>query len=95
MLTWAAGQATGLDHRQREKVLSESGRELQRRRLEATFEFDCLTGEFCACRALDTPDAPAGDVLMMQADGMGIALRPEHRKNGQSNTTHPGIKKMA
>ena len=54
-----------------------------------------LTGDFYARRALDTPDAPPGDVLMMQADGKGIALRPEHRKNKGSDTTHPGIKKMA
>jgi hypothetical protein len=32
---------------------------------------------------------------MMQADGKGIALRPEHRKTAGSDTTHPGIKKMA
>ena len=39
---------------------------------------------------------PGGDVLMMQADGKGIALRPEHRKNaGKGDAAHPGIKKMA
>jgi hypothetical protein len=32
---------------------------------------------------------------MMQADGKGIALRPEHRKGGQADAAHPGIKKMA
>ena len=35
-------------------------------------------------------------MLMMQADGKGIALRPEHRKNaGKGDAAHPGIKKMA
>ena len=32
---------------------------------------------------------------MMQADGKGIALRPEHRKGGGTDAAHPGIKKMA
>ena len=42
-------------------------------------------------------DLPATDVIMMQADGKGIALRPGHRKGagGGSDAAHPGIKKMA
>jgi hypothetical protein len=42
-------------------------------------------------------DGPPGDVLMMQADGKGIALRPEHRGSpGKgADAAHPGIKKMA
>jgi len=33
---------------------------------------------------------------MMQADGKGIAMRPEHRKgSGKEDGTRPGIKKMA
>ena len=42
-------------------------------------------------------DLPATDVIMMQADGKGIAMRPEHRKgaSGGSDAAHPGIKKMA
>ena len=33
---------------------------------------------------------------MMQGDGKGIAMRPEHRKNaGKEDGTRPGIKKMA
>lgn len=41
-------------------------------------------------------DPQPGDVIMMQGDGKGIALRPEHRKNaGKSDAAHPGIKKMA
>jgi hypothetical protein len=205
MLSWAAGEAAGADHGEREKTIGESGRELQRRLLEATFTIDCaheervshvtsaagirhggvekghsrgvasvfgpvratrlayrnrreanlypadarwmlpddvyslgmralvafhlatggygqaqeiieartgvtigraqltglaadlaaLTGDFYAGRALDAPDGPPGDVLMMQADGKGIALRPEHRKNTGGDATHPGIKKMA
>jgi hypothetical protein len=206
MLTWAAQDAAGADHGQREKTLEESGRELQRRLLQATFAIDCAreervgqvtsaagirhgtvekghergvvsvfgpvraarlayknrrepnlypadarwrlpddvyslgmralvafhlatggygqtqeiikartgvtigraqltglaadlaswTGDFYARRALDAPDAPPGDVLMMQADGKGIALRPEHRGGtGKTDAAHPGIKKMA
>ena len=40
MLTWAAGEAGGADHGDREQVIAESGRELQRRLLEATFTID-------------------------------------------------------
>jgi hypothetical protein len=53
--------------------------------------------DFYEQRSRDASDAPpGGDVLMMQADGKGIALRPEHRKNaGKGDAAHPGIKKMA
>ena len=40
MVAWAAQDAGGLDHGEREKVIAESGRELQRRLLEATFTVD-------------------------------------------------------
>jgi hypothetical protein len=39
-------------------------------------------------------DLPDSDVIMMQADGKGIAVRPEHRASG-TDAAHPGIKKMA
>ena len=36
------------------------------------------------------------DVIMMQGDGKGIAMRPEHRRNaGKEDGTRPGVKKMA
>jgi hypothetical protein len=55
------------------------------------------TDEFYEERARDAgEDPPAGDVIMMQADGKGIAMRPEHRKDkGKQDGTRPGIKKMA
>ena len=55
------------------------------------------TGDFYAERARDAEeDLPATDVIMMQGDGKGIAMRPEHRKNaGKDDGTRPGIKKMA
>ncbi|MGH3193939.1 MAG: hypothetical protein ACRDOL_43115 [Streptosporangiaceae bacterium] len=56
------------------------------------------TDDFYAERARDADDGlPASDVLMMQADGKGIALRPEHRKGAgqETGTPHPGVKKMA
>jgi hypothetical protein len=55
------------------------------------------TGDFYEERARDADDdLPDSDVLMMQADGKGIALRPEHRKSGgKGDAGHPGIKKMA
>ena len=208
MLAWAAQQAGGLDHGEREKVTGESGRELQRRLLEATFTIDSAreqrigqvtsaagirhgsveaghdrgvmsvfgpvraarlayrnrrepnlypadarwvlpddpyslgmralaafhlagggygqaqeviqartgvtlgraqlaglaqdlaawTGDFYEQRAAGADAGlPDSDVLMMQADGKGIALRPEHRGSpGKgADAAHPGIKKMA
>ena len=40
-------------------------------------------------------DLPDSDVIMMQADGKGIAVRPEYRASKESHAAHPGIKKMA
>ena len=56
------------------------------------------TGDFYEQRARDAEeDLPDTDVIMMQGDGKGIAMRPEHRKNAgkETESTHPGIKKMA
>ncbi len=55
------------------------------------------TDDFYEQRARDAEeDLPATDVIMMQADGKGIAMRPEHRRNaGKEDGTRPGIKKMA
>ena len=56
------------------------------------------TDDFCEQRAQDADDdLPDTDVIMMQGDGKGIAMRPEHRKNAgkETESTHPGIKKMA
>jgi hypothetical protein len=55
------------------------------------------TGDFCEQRARDADtDLPDSDVIMMQGDGKGIAMRPEHRKGaGKADAGHPGIKKMA
>jgi hypothetical protein len=56
------------------------------------------TGDFYAERSRDAAEEerPAGDVIMMQADGKGIAMRPEHRRNqGKQDGARPGVKKMA
>ena len=56
------------------------------------------TDDFYEERSRDPEEGeqPDGDVIMMQADGKGIAMRPEHRKNaGKADAGHPGIKKMA
>jgi hypothetical protein len=207
LATWTAGEAAYLDHGEREKVIGEEGRELQRRLLQATFDLDAareeraagvtsaagirhgsveeghgrglasvfgpvrvtrlayrnrrepnlypadarqvlpddpyslgmralaafhlaaggfgqaqevieartgvrigraqLTGlaedlaawtdDFYEQRARDAEEEeqPDSDVIMMQGDGKGIAMRPEHRKNGGTDPAHPGIKKMA
>jgi hypothetical protein len=55
------------------------------------------TDDFYEQRARDAQeDLPASDVILMQGDGKGIAMRPEHRTNaGKQDGTRPGIKKMA
>ena len=54
------------------------------------------TDDFYAGRARDADDdLPDTDVIMMQGDGKGIAMRPGHRKNGGTDPAHPGVKKMA
>ena len=54
------------------------------------------TGGFYEQRARDAEEnLPVTDVIMMQGDGKGIAMRPEHRKGGGTDPAHPGIKKMA
>src|SRR5216683_1301510 len=45
MLTWTARQAGSLDHGERETVIGDSGRELQRQLLEATFAIDAAREE--------------------------------------------------
>ena len=208
LAAWAAGEAGDLDHGEREKVIGEEGRELQRRLLQATFDIDSAreeradgvasaagirhgtveeghgrgvtslfgpvrvtrlayrnrrepnlypadarqvlpedpyslgmrslaafhlaaggfgqaqevieartgvtvgraqltglaeelavwTGDFYEERSRDAEEdeQPDSDVIMMQGDGKGIAMRPEHRKSaGKEDGTRPGIKKMA
>src|SRR5260370_12748298 len=56
------------------------------------------TDDFYGERSRDAAEEeqPASDVIMMQGDGKGIAMRPEHRrKTGKEDGTRPGIKKMA
>ena len=56
------------------------------------------TGGCCQERSRDAEEEeqPDSDVIMMQADGKGIAMRPEHRKSaGKEDGARPGIKKMA
>jgi hypothetical protein len=45
VVTWTVREAGGLDHGQRERVIAESGRELRRRLLEATFTVDSAREE--------------------------------------------------
>jgi hypothetical protein len=56
------------------------------------------TGDFYEERSRDAQEEqqPASDVIMMQRDGKGIAMRPKHRKKaGKEDGTRPGVKKMA
>ena len=45
LAAWAAGEAGYLDHGEREKVIGDEGRELQRRLLQATFDIDSAREE--------------------------------------------------
>ena len=60
-------------------------------------ELAAWTGDFYEQRAAGAETGlPASDVIMMQADGKGIAMLPEYRKSsGETDAAHPGIKKMA
>ncbi|HTQ92381.1 MAG TPA: hypothetical protein VMK84_23105, partial [Streptosporangiaceae bacterium] len=56
------------------------------------------TEDFYQERSRDAEEEqqPDSDVIMMQGDGKGIAMRPEHRRNaGKEDGTRPGVKKMA
>ena len=55
------------------------------------------TDDFYAGRSRDAEEEeqPDSDVIMMQADGKGIALRPEHRKSAGKEDGTRRIKKMA
>jgi hypothetical protein len=52
------------------------------------------TDDFYEQRARDAADLADGDVLILQADGKGIAVRPEQRAGARGDATHPGVKKM-
>ncbi|MGH3418790.1 MAG: hypothetical protein ACRDOD_04230, partial [Streptosporangiaceae bacterium] len=45
LAAWAADEARYLDHGEREKVIGQEGRELQRRLLQATFDIDSAREE--------------------------------------------------
>ena len=54
------------------------------------------TDDFYEQRARDADtDLPDSDVIMMQGDGKGIAMRPEHRKAPGRRTRAIRVKKMA
>ena len=89
--------ATGGYGQAQEVIAARTGMRIGRAQLTGlAADLAALTGDFYARRAVHAQDCPPGDVLMMQADGKGIALRPEHRGGtGTTDATHPGIKKMA
>jgi hypothetical protein len=82
-----------------EVIESRTGVKIGRAQLAGLAEdLAAWTDDFYEQRARDAEgELPDSDVVMMQADGKGIAFRPEHRKNyaGKEDGTHPGIKKMA
>ena len=45
LAAWTAGEAAYLDHGEREKVIGQEGRELQRRLMQATFDIDSAREE--------------------------------------------------
>jgi hypothetical protein len=78
-------------------IKAQTGTELGRAQLTGlATEIAAWTGDFYELRARDAAPAPDSDVLMMQADGKGIAMLPAHRKtHGATDATHPGIKRLA
>ena len=93
-ITWPRG---GFGQAQ-EVIEARTGVKIGRAQLAGLAEdLAAWTDDFYEQRARDAEDElPDSDVVMMQADGKGIAFRPEHRKNaGKEDGAHPGIKKMA
>src|SRR6266700_3067981 len=91
--------ATGGYGQAQEVIGARTGVMVGRARLAGLAEdLAAWTDGFYAGRSRDAEEEeqPDGDVIMMQGDGEGIAMRPEHRRNaGKDDGTRPGIKKMA
>lgn len=54
------------------------------------------TADFAAFnQARSGPEIPAGNTLVISADGKGIVMRPEARRSTEKNPERPGTKRMA
>ncbi len=60
MLTWTAQEAGALDHGDRETEIAQSGRELQRQLLEATFTIDATRWGCAPWSCITCPKAATG-----------------------------------
>jgi hypothetical protein len=70
LAAWAAGEAGYLDHGEREKVIGDEGRELQRLLLQATFDIDAAREERAAGV---TSAAGIGHGIAEKGHGRGVA----------------------
>src|ERR1035437_7530874 len=75
LLTWAADESGFLDHGEREDVIGQEGRELQRRLLQATFDLDSAREERIA-HVTSAPGRPHGRGGAAKGRGPGGRLRP-------------------
>ena len=75
LLSWAAEEAGYLDHGEREEVIGEEGRELQRRLLEATFAIDGAREERAA-RVTSAAGIPHGTVEAGHDRGVASVFGP-------------------
>ena len=75
LLSWAAGEAGFLDHGEREEVIGEEGRELQRRLLEATFALDSAREERIP-RVASAAGIPHGSVEAGHGRGLASVFGP-------------------
>ena len=76
LLSWTAGEARFLDHGEREEVLGEEGRELQRRLLEATFALDSAREERPAVLAVSAAGIRHGTVEAGHERGVASVFGP-------------------
>ncbi len=75
LLTWAADESGFLDHGEREDVIGQEGRELQRRLLQATFALDSAREERIA-HVTSAAGIPHGSVEAGQSRGLASVFGP-------------------
>ncbi len=75
LLTWAADESGFLDHGEREDVIGQEGRELQRRLLQAAFALDSAREERIA-HVTSAAGIPHGSVEAGQSRGLASVFGP-------------------
>ena len=76
--------------RPRRLIERTTGVTVGRAQLACAEDLAAWTGDFYEERSATRKKRAAdSDVIMMQGDGKGIAMRPEHRRNGRERGRHP------